>query len=139
MGVGAGLVGGGPPIEISQARNLNALMWEQAQRAQPYSVSLGTNLNAVATGSIVASLFGRTAHTLELNGTFTLTVNFMGSEDGENFVALTPSSILAGTATGADITAAGIYLFRVPLVYARLDVTAYTSGSANSLLISTRL
>ncbi len=128
-------VGGAQPVGIAGTRALNAYFYQNQALGQPRRIVLGSNLDAVATGSIFAEVAGRFNHTVEVIGTFSATLNIMGSEDGVEFLPMQPAAILAGTASGANITTAGLYLFRAPLLYIRCDVTAYTSGSVQLVYV----
>lgn len=127
-------------MDLTNARSLNAYMWEQAQRTVPLRTILGTNLAALATGSVVADTAGRTVHTVQIAGTFSATVNIMGCDDDLDFVALEPTSVIAGTApSGANITTPGIYVFRTSALLLRADVTAYTSGTITEIVVVSTL
>ena len=73
---------------------------------------------------------------LQLSGTFTLTVQFEASVDGETFVALnmlpSNSATAASSATAAGAWRANVAGYR--LVQAR--VSAYTSGSASATFLA---
>lgn len=79
---------------------------------------------------------GRTLHQVTLSGTFSATVHFEGSIDGTNWYPLVPINGPSGVGSSPDMTTAGIYLFRALLLHARLNVTAYTSGSVDADLRS---
>ncbi len=74
----------------------------------------------------------RTLHTVNLAGTFSATAQVEGSQDNQTFSALTPTFILAGTASGASLTAAGVYAYQGSYRSLRLNITAYTSGALSS-------
>ena len=73
---------------------------------------------------------------LQLSGTFTMTVQFEASVDGETFVALnmlpSNSATAASSATAAGAWRANVAGYR--LVQAR--VSAFTSGSANATFLA---
>ena len=79
----------------------------------------------------------RALHTLTIEGTFSATVQLEGSQDNATFFPLAPT-VLAGTASGAAITAPGVYTVTGSFRSLRLNVTAYTSGSIDSLVESTQ-
>lgn len=79
---------------------------------------------------------GRTLHQVTLSGTFSATVHFEGTIDNTNWYPLVPINGPSGVGTTPDITTAGIYLFKGLLVNARINVTAYTSGSVDADLRS---
>lgn len=80
---------------------------------------------------------GRTWHTLALSSGFTGTVNFEASTDGTNYWPQVPSSANGGTASSADITAPGIYLFHGLYESARIYLpSALTSGTVYANLRS---
>lgn len=86
-----------------------------------------------AVGFVVA---GRTLHQVTLSGTFSATIHFEGTIDGANWFPLVPINGPSGVGTTPDMTTAGIYLFRALLLHARINVTAYTSGSVDADLRS---
>lgn len=80
---------------------------------------------------------GRTWHQLTVTGTFDATLQLEVTNDGENWFALAPFNLAGGsTATTAAITEAGMYSYRGIFDDARVNVTAYTSGSVSADLRS---
>jgi hypothetical protein len=91
------------------------------------SGTLTANGGTVSLGDGSQSLASQIA--VQLTGTFTATVQFEGTVDGTNYVAMLASPV--GSTTGAT-TAAAAGLWRLDtsgLTGARLNCTAYTSGT----------
>ena len=121
--------------------NLNDLMTSYFSRVgQPLHVTLAQNVQVAGDAQAVpvnadilpedAVAFvvkGRTLHQVTVTGTFSASINFEVTMDGETWV----------TANASPITTAGVYVYH-PLLCenARLNVTAYTSGSINAELRS---
>ncbi len=75
---------------------------------------------------------GRTYHQLTVTGTFVATIHFEVTNDGTNWFAVAPFNQGTGAyATSPDMTAAGMYAFEGIFSDARINVTAYTSGSVS--------
>lgn len=68
--------------------------------------------------------------TYQLTGTFTATIEWQGTIDGTNFVAIQATNLNSGTAA-TTATAAGLYrIDATGLRLVRGTTTAYTSGTA---------
>ena len=120
---------------FSRSGNILSIVLAQGANATgPANAVPASNLAPdEAVGLVVA---GRTLHQVTLSGTFSATVHFEGSVDGTNWYPLVPINGPSGVGTTPDMTAAGIYMFRGLLLHARINVTAYTSGSVDADLRS---
>lgn len=101
--------------------------------------------NLVAAGAlgalnseIIVSADGASTVTLDLRGTFNLTVEVSGSADGVNWVVLPVRSLTGGVYLAAVAGAASGIWVAACAGFARLRarVTAYTSGSATAVLLA---
>jgi hypothetical protein len=101
--------------------------------------------NLVATGTlgalnseIIVNADGASTVTLDLRGTFNLTVELSGSVDGVNWVVLPVRSVTGGTYLVAAAGAAPGIWVAACAGFARLRarVTVYTSGSATAVLLA---
>ena len=92
--------------------------------------TLGSSV-AIGTGP------GTGAITIQVTGTFSLTLHVAASLDGQNFVQL-PDSTIINSATGAAgaITAPGMYTVPVPAAYAYVYCGSFVSGSATVTVAS---
>ena len=80
----------------------------------------------------------RSLHTVTLTGTFSATAQVEGSQDNVTFFPLAPTAVPSGTASGASLTAAGVYVYQGSYRSIRLNVTAYTSGSVSAQIESAK-
>ena len=113
-------------------------------RMQPFDCLLAENVGAAGVvdwpdaqseRDVASCMLGRNMHTLQVLGSFAATVHLeasFGSE--EDWLALTPYG-----ATTADITAAGLYVFRYLFTVARINVTSWTSGTVASCVLRSQL
>lgn len=80
----------------------------------------------------------RNLHTVLVQGTFSLTLSVQGSQDNVTFQTLTPDAAPAGTDTSGAISAPGAFVYRGNYLSLRVDCSTYTSGTATTLIESTR-
>lgn len=66
---------------------------------------------------------------INVSGTFVGTLTFQGSFDNTTWVPIGVTDVVAGTTVGTT-TAVGTFRTSMPLPFIRVQMTAYTSGTA---------
>lgn len=80
----------------------------------------------------------RTIHMVQVQGTFSATLTVEGSPDNVTFQALIPDSVPAGSDSSGAISAAGVFRYLGNYRSLRIQCSAYTSGTAQVVIESTR-
>lgn len=122
--------------EFGTRRNLNDLVYEQAWLKVPVEATLASNMQAVGTAGPLY-VGPRKRHTVTVEGTFSATLQVQGSTPGSvDFFPLVPAESFGGSASGASISAPGIYVFTVLIDRIQVSLTSYTSGSVTVRVLS---
>lgn len=140
--VADGITGAGVPTAMNYL--WNGTTYDRLRSSGPTGTAAVagsfTEQASLTAGSLNADLVASTdvsayrQWSLQIQGTFSGTLSFQGSNDNTNFVSVTAVTPSGQKATGATGSSGVIYGGPVQFRYLRVRMTAYTSGTATGTL-----